>query len=63
MDLFKVSKSVERETVIEALLQCALCGENLKFEHKVDHATHQVTEEGQCTCCGIRTKKQEHRLQ
>ncbi len=52
-----------REQVLDSLLNCALCGTALNFFHSIDLANHQISEEGKCPCCGIKSKKTKHGLQ
>ena len=45
------------EQIIEALDQCVVCGEKLKYFYKTDQILKQVHEEGRCDWCKIRTKQ------
>lgn len=63
MDLLKVKPQDIRDSILEGFFTCSLCGEQLKFSHKVDHATRQVTEHSECPCCGIKNKTKDHSLQ
>ena len=44
-------------------LKCALCGQDLKFSHQIDYLVLKVKEEAQCTCCNIKLKVRDYRIQ
>lgn len=52
-----------REEFIDDHLNCCLCGTALKFDHKVDHIAHVVTENAACPSCGVKERQTTHCLQ
>ena len=44
-------------------LKCALCGQGLKFTHKIDYMNLSVKEEGYCECCKVKLKSRDYIIQ
>ena len=51
------------EESLEEHFHCVLCGSPLAFKHKTDFLAGSVTEDANCTSCGVRTRQSSHSLQ
>ena len=51
----------KRELFKHSLMNCQVCGGDLKFEHNKEAST--MNEAAQCPCCKISLKAQTHTLQ
>lgn len=66
MDVSKECKGQKEEAVRDAMIEdhccCVLCGNELKFQHRVDYTRLIVREDAQCPACQIRLKGKDHVL-
>ncbi len=44
-------------------LNCALCGQALKFTHQIDYISLSIKEEAHCSCCKIKLKSRDYTMQ
>ena len=49
--------------VVSRYTHCALCGANLHFSHVTDFHTNLTQETARCPECGIKVRRNMHRLQ
>ena len=47
----------------EDYLNCALCGQALIFTHNIDYLKLSVKEEASCSCCKVKLKSREYKIQ
>jgi len=68
MEIFRFNilplKDLERrEAYKEAVNNCPVCGQNMKFKHEQDFLSNSIKEIAVCDSCRLQVREEDHKVQ